>query len=86
MEERTENTTPSNRNGDHDDRISPVADGGEGEPRIVDGDDADRSLSPELRKSSSARFGRRRNLVPVILLLLGRGCRRRAGVEISVFL
>jgi membrane fusion protein (multidrug efflux system) len=70
MDKHTENTTPSNRNRDHRDRIGPVANGSEGEPRTVDGDDADHSPSPELEKSASARFGRRRNLVPVILLLL----------------
>ena len=70
MEEHTENTTSSDRNRDQEDRIGPTADRGEGEPRIVDGDNTDRSSSPELEKSSSSRFRRRRNLVLVILLLL----------------
>jgi membrane fusion protein, multidrug efflux system len=70
MDEHIENTTPSNRNRDHNDRIGAVAEEGEAEPRIVDDANADHSPSPELAKSSSSRFGRRRNLVLVILLLL----------------
>ena len=49
-------------------------------------DDADRSLSPELGNILIGRFGRRRNLVPVILLLLVAAAVAGTGVEISVFL
>jgi len=71
MEDHTENTKPSDHNQGHDDRVGPLADGHDHEPRIVDREKEDRSSPTELRKSSSSGLGRRRNILLVILLLLG---------------
>jgi membrane fusion protein, multidrug efflux system len=71
MEDHTDNTKPSDHNQAYDDRVGRLADGRDHEPRIADLENADRSSSTELRKSTSSKFGRRRNIVLVILFLLG---------------
>jgi membrane fusion protein (multidrug efflux system) len=61
---------PLDRNRDQDHPIIPNGDGTTHQPANPDGDNSDRSIPPELEKSTSSRFRHGRNIILAILLVL----------------